>query len=442
MISRTGFHPGWGNTPRANSSVLVPTLAGDLDKALEERHLGARGLGRSYGDACCGPLLLDTTPLRGPFELDQDRGILRVGAGRSLGEVMALTLPWGWAPAVLPGTRHVTVGGAIAADVHGKNHHAVGAFCAHVLRLRALLSDGRVLECSRVEEPELFQALCGGMGLCGLVLEATLRLEARAGGGFQRSTRACHTLDEALDRLRESTASHTVAWVDAATPGSALGRCLVHEGDPQEGPGPRDPAPEARFTLPFTLPVNGVRPPLMRAFNELVWRQGRRQEARPGWQAHGDFYWPLDAVGCWNRLYGPRGFLQFQCLVPEAAVEAQGAGPLVDLLRLFQGVGGASLAVMKTMGARDEGTAPIAFPGKGVTLALDLPSSAASREAVRQANRLVAEWGGRIYLAKDALLDAPTFAAMTPRLDQWRALRAAWDPRGLWRTDLSTRLEL
>ena len=435
-----GRHAGWGNTPSAPSRLVTPEPEDALDEALREFPLGLRGLGRSYGDAACGPVLLDTTALRGPFELDQDRGLLRVGAGRSLGEITALCLPWGWAPAVLPGTRHVTVGGAIAADVHGKNHHVAGAFCAHVVRLRARVADGRVLECGRVERPDLFQALCGGMGLCGVVLEATLKLEARQGSGFLRSTLACASLDQALDRLRSSSASHTVAWVDAASPGRALGRCLVHEGDPQPDPGPLEAARDAWISVPFTLPMNGVRPPIMRAFNEAVWQQGRR--SKPGVQVHGDFFWPLDAVAHWNRLYGKQGFLQFQCLLPDELLERQGVAPFVELLRHFMGAGGGSLAVMKTMGPRDEATAPIAFPGKGATLALDIPATPQARELVCKANAMVAHWGGRIYLAKDALLDARTFARMTPGLEAWRALRRSWDPQGMWRTDLSTRLEL
>jgi decaprenylphospho-beta-D-ribofuranose 2-oxidase len=178
----------------------------------------------------------------------------------------------------------------------------------------------------------------------------------------------------------------------------------------------------------------------MCAFNEAVWQQGRR--SKPGVQAYGDFFWPLDAVAHWNRLYGKQGFLQFQCLLPDDLLERQGAAPFMELLRHFMGAGGGSLAVMKTMGPRDEATAPIAFPGKGATLALDIPATPQARELVRQANAMVAHWGGRIYLAKDALLDAPTFARMTPGLEAWRALRRSWDPQGMWRTDLSTRLEL
>jgi len=442
MKESRGPCPGWGNLPCGDAQIFHPSHADQVAGILPGQALGVRGLGRSYGDAASAPRLLNATTLRGDFALDQDKGLLRVGAGRSLGEVTALTLPWGWAPAVLPGTRHVTVGGAVAADVHGKNHHVDGAFCRHVVGLRVLLADGSAVDCSPSVEAELFGAVCGGMGLCGLVLEATLQLAPRRSSLFRRRTLPCAGLEQALDVLRGSSATHTVAWVDAATPGKALGRSLVHLGDPDDGDGPLDPATEAWMGLPFLLPFNLVRPPLMRAFNQLVWTAGKGHRGQEGHQAYSDFFWPLDAVQHWNRLYGRQGFLQFQCLLPEGVLAQRGAEPFMELLRLFLKAGGGSLAVLKTMGPRNEATAPIAFPGPGATLALDLPASPAGRETLRRANHLVADWGGRVYLAKDALLDAATFARMTPGLGAWRALRERWDPGRRWQTDMSKRLEL
>jgi FAD/FMN-containing dehydrogenase len=343
---------------------------------------------------------------------------------------------------VLPGTRHVTVGGAVAADVHGKNHHVDGAFCRHVDSLRVLTADGRALRCSRTEEPELFRACCGGMGLAGIVLEATLRLAPRRGDRFRRRTLACPDLDHALLELGQATASHTVAWVDAASHGRALGRALVYLGEPHE-----ETAPPPRTSYGLALPVpplglNLVRPAVARAFNAAVWAAGQRRHGREDLQHYAAFFWPLDALDGWNRLYGRRGFLQFQCLLPAGLLAWRGAAPFHELLELFQAAGGGALAVMKTMGPRDEATAPIAFPGPGATLALDLPASPAGRAAVRRANGLVADWGGRVYLAKDALLEPAQFAAMTPGLGEWRALRERWDPGRRWQTHLSKRLEL
>ncbi|MDP2360642.1 MAG: FAD-binding oxidoreductase [bacterium] len=436
---------GWGGLPRPPARLLRPSGAEDFAQWLRAEPgtlVGLRGLGRSYGDAATGDLMLDTTRLRGRFELDVERGCLTASAGWSLGEVLARTLPAGWAPAVLPGTRHVTLGGAVAADVHGKNHHVAGAFCRHVEHLRVLLADGRVVDCDRGREAGLFQACCGGMGLTGAILEVGLRLAPRRGGRFLRRTVACPDLELALRVLGESPQSHTVAWVDAAASGPGLGRALVYLGDPlDEVEAPRR-APGARLGLPGRPPVNLVRPALVRAFNELVWRGGRRQHGLSDVQAHGAFFWPLDAVAGWNRAYGPHGFHQFQCLLPAELIQARGAAPFQRLLELFLPAGGGSLAVMKTMGERDEGTAPIAFPGAGATLALDLPAGEAARAALKQAHRLVADWGGRVYLAKDAVLEAALFAAMTPGLAAWRILRDQWDPRRRWTTDLSRRLEL
>ena len=437
--------PGWGLLDRASVTLLEPRDADDLRDWLASDTsgpVGARGLGRSYGDAASGARMLLTRPLRQVWDLDADRGLLRAGAGWSLGELTARTLPFGWAPVVLPGTRHVTLGGAIAADVHGKNHHVEGAFCRHVDTLHVLGADGQVRECSREILPDLFAICCGGMGLAGLVLDVTLRLARRRGDHFRRRTLACADLDSALLALRQATESHTVAWVDAASDGHALGRALVYLGEPVDAP---DHAPRTHGENAVPTPHMGlcvVRPALMRAFNAAVWMGGRRRHGREDLQHYASFFWPLDVLADWNRLYGLTGLLQFQCLLPDELLARRGAAPFMELLRLFQSARGGALAVMKTMGSRDEATASIAFPGPGVTLAVDLPATPAGRAAVRRANRLAADWGGRVYLAKDALLEPAEFAAMCPELPAWRALRERWDPQRRWVTDLSLRLDL
>ncbi|MFA7329529.1 MAG: FAD-binding oxidoreductase [Candidatus Delongbacteria bacterium] len=433
----------WGRLPRPRSFILDPASEAELLERLatDPVPLIARGLGRSYGDACTGDRLLLTRCLNAPLRLDSASGVLSAGAGHSLGEILNQTLPQGWAPAVLPGTRHVTLGGAVSADVHGKNHHVDGSFCRWVQALRVAAPDGTAGWCSREENPGQFSACCGGMGLAGLILEVRLQLVRRDTVTFQRLTLACENLEQALLRLREATQSHTVAWVDAASPGAKLGRCLVYLGDPVAGPHRELPRP-ARLKLPPLSFFNLVRPAASRAFNQLVWRGGQRRHGVADLQALDSFFWPLDAVDGWNHLYGHAGFLQFQCLLPVALLDERGAGPLHQLLELFATVGGGTLAVMKTMGEAGRDVSPLAFPGPGATLALDLPASAETRKAVRQANRLVLDWGGRIYLAKDALLSAAEYRAMTPGLAGWQELRDTLDPQRRWQSDLARRLEL
>jgi FAD/FMN-containing dehydrogenase len=433
----------WGGLPRARSFVLEPASEDELLERLatDPVPLVARGLGRSYGDACTGDRLLLTRCLRRPPQLDPASGLLTAGAGHSLGEILNHTLPLGWALPVVPGTRHVTLGGAVSTDVHGKNHHVDGSFCRWVDALRVARPDGSAGWCSRDSEPELFRACCGGMGLAGLILDLRLRLVRRDTVTFQRLTLTCDTMDLALQRLREAPHSHSVAWVDAASLGPDLGRCLVYLGDPVPGHHRELPRP-ALLKVPVRPFFNLVRPGLSRAFNNQVWRGGKRRHGRSDLQALDSFYWPLDALDAWNRLYGHAGFLQFQCLLPDALLAEKGAQPFRQLLEHFARVGGGTLAVMKTMGPREPGISPLAFAAAGATLALDLPSTPETRAAVRQANGWVADWGGRIYLAKDALLDAAEYRAMTPGLDEWRALREQVDPQGRWQSDLSRRLEL
>jgi len=443
MRTRERHLPGWGGLPRARSFVLEPADEDDLLErlAVDPVALLPRGLGRSYGDACTGDRLLLSRCLRSPLRLDTATGLLEAGAGWSLGEVVESTLPRGWAPVVLPGTRHVTLGGAVSCDVHGKNHHVDGSFCRHVEALRVVAADGQARWCSRDEAPELFHACCGGLGLAGLILAVRLRLTARDTVSFRRTTLACGTLDTALQQLREAPHSHTVAWVDAASPPPDLGRCLVYLGDP--APGHHRELPRPHFLhVPFRTPFNWVRPALSRAFNRQVWRTGTRHHGRTELQAMDSFFWPLDAVGGWNRLYGGAGFLQFQCLLPDALLAERGAAPLRWLLERLHQAGGGTLAVLKIMGPAEEPQHPLAFPGPGATLAVDLPAHAASLQAVREANRQVADWGGRVYLAKDALLEPGEFRAMTPRLDEWLELRGRLDPQGRWQGDLSRRLGL
>jgi decaprenylphospho-beta-D-ribofuranose 2-oxidase len=433
----------WGLPALRKRRVLLPENSAELANWLAEEgaSCGLRGMARSYGDAPLADLLISTRRWRQSFELDADKGLLQADAGFSLSEVVKRTLPEGWMPIVLPGTGHVSLGGAVACDVHGKNHHVDGAFSRHIEELTILDSHGVLHHCSRQQKPELFAAACGGMGLCGCITQVVMRLMRVNGDTLQRRAVACQNLDQALQHLLEDGSRYTVSWVNASR-GPGLGRSIVYKGEWKAGGDRVRLHKKARLAPPRSWPINMVRPFTMRAFSELVWLAGSRKSEWEDEQHYASFFWPLDKLRAWNRLYGPKGFLQFQCLLPMSIVSQKGAGPFMDLLKLFAASGGSGLAVMKTMGPEERYRAEIAFPGEGATLAVDLPNGQAQRMAVQAAHKLVLKHSGRIYLAKDTLLSPSEFRESLSDPGLWQKQRDTFDPDRRWQTDLSQRLEL
>jgi FAD/FMN-containing dehydrogenase len=367
-----------------------------------------------------------------------ERGLIRAEAGLSLERLSAVLWPQGFCPPVLPGTRHVTLGGMVASDVHGKNHHAVGCFGEHVAALRLRTAAGDVLELSETNEPELFRATLGGMGLTGHVLEVELRLERIASPWIWRESRRVRDLAEMIDALAEAgpTWPYTVCWMDATAGGAALGRGVLTLGrwaTPDEVRQPRHARLAA--TVPFSCPRLVVSWPVVKAFN-LAYRVAHGSGRRRGVVDPGPFFHPLDALHDWNRLYGRTGFTQYQCVVPfEAAQKSIGA-----LLAAIRAEGlWCPLAVVKDCGS--EGRGMLSFPRPGISVALDLPLRwPATERAVRRLNRITNEAGGRIYLAKDALSTAEEYRAMDGRVDAFLAVRRKWDPGAKIRSALSVRL--
>ncbi len=480
--ARRGRVSGWGNWPRRRSLILSPSgeaavedlflrsVAADapamnIATRIQSGHIEAllpRGLGRSYGDGALGPVLLETGGLNRLKSFDEERGIVEAEAGLSLDELVRRVLPRGWLPPVIPGTRWVSLGGAAAADIHGKSHHQRGNFSAQVLGMRLLTPAGRIVDCSPEVEGRLFRATFGGMGLTGLILSLRLRLLRVPGVWFRRWVIACPDLERTLGRLADSGASHTVAWLDASAEGPELGRGLVYLGEPSsegpaddrrgspakrnEGEGAALQGPFHRPPLlgpPFTPPFPLIGTTALRGFNRAVWRLGRRREGREHFQHYSHFFWPLDRLAHWNRLYGSRGFLQFQCVLPGEAGDGYGEGPLRRILKEVRSAcAGAGLVVLKLLGAPGAQAGPLAFPMAGPTLALDLPRRAGSVELIRRLNRLTADAGGRVYLAKDALLDPALFREMYPAQAGFLELKREIDPQNRLAGDLARRLEL
>ena len=432
---------GWGRHPITLGTVARPErlrLPADGSPVLP------RGLGRSDGDAAVpaasGARVLETVRADRVLTFDAGSGTLTCEAGLALEEIVRIFLPRGWFPPVTPGTRFVTVGGCVACDVHGKNHHRVGSFGSFVERLVVQVADGRTVECGPHRERELFLATVGGMGLTGLITEVTFRLQPVESGWMVVDTAPVADLAAMQDGLRDAAKywPYTVGWIDCLARGTTLGRGILMRGrHAARGEAPPGPPPEPRR---LTVPVNGpewlLSPALMRAFNAAYYRMHAR---RPGGSArtvpYQGFFYPLDAIGEWNRLYGRRGFLQYQCVIPRAAGAA-----VAELLERLAVAGAASfLAVIKDCGPESE--AYLSFPLEGITLALDLPYRGPATEAlVHELNAVVIAAGGRVYLAKDAVTRAEDFARMVPRLDEWRRIRDTWDPERRFRSAQSVRV--
>jgi FAD/FMN-containing dehydrogenase len=430
---------GWGRYPAVRAEEWE---AEDLEAASADAAL-TRGLGRSYGDAslpaAAGSTVLGTRRADRILSFDPDTGVLRAEAGLSIRALNEIFPPRGWAAPVTPGTQYVTLGGMVASDVHGKNHHVAGCIGDYVQALRLRVGDSRVLEIDEASEPELFRATLGGMGLTGHLLEVELRLERIASFWIWRRSERVRDLDELLASLQSASARwpFTAAWLDTTARGSSLGRGVVTSGryaEPAEAPA-APPRMRERFAIPFDLPGWFVGPWSIRLFNLLYFR-AHAARAREGVVHPQPFFYPLDAVRHWNRLYGRRGMVQYQCVVP---VDGDFA-IFRRLLEVVSRMGGASpVSVIKNCGAEGRGT--LSFPMPGLSLALDLPYRPGRTEALVDAlNELVIEAGGRIYLTKDALTRREHFARMEPRLARWNEVRRKWDPERTIASALSRRL--
>jgi len=440
---------GWGRT---NPSVATVRPAGDdaelvgLVAGAGRRGVLARGLGRSYGDAAQngGGVVVDMTARRRVLSVDIAAALVEVEAGASLDQLMRLLLPMGLFVPVSPGTRQVTVGGAIAADIHGKNHHVDGSFGCHVVAMDLLCADGSIRQLT--PESDLFWATVGGMGLTGLVLRATLRMKKVESAYCLVDTQRCANLDDLLGSMAEGDDRYTysVAWIDCLAQGPSLGRSVLTRGwsapRQQLPPKLRDHAldfrPRQLAVAPAVFPSGLLNRATVAAFNE-AWYRKAPQERRGEVQSIAAFFHPLDAVAQWNRIYGPKGFLQYQFVVPFGAEDA-----LRRCIRMLGDAGQASfLAVLKRFGQPSGGH--LSFPTPGWTLALDVPIGAPILGGLLdRLDEEVLAAGGREYLAKDSRLPAGTVARMYPRLDEWREIKAAVDPRGIFNSDLARRLGL
>jgi decaprenylphospho-beta-D-ribofuranose 2-oxidase len=456
---------GWGRTAPTRATVHRLTHAADAGAALARaggRGVVARGLGRSYGDAAqnAGGLVLLTTGMRAIKAFDARTGIITVEAGLDIDELTRLTLPGGWFVPVTPGTRWITVGGAIACDIHGKNHHRDGSFCDHVVSLELQTPSGERTTLTPGDTPHEFWATAGGMGLTGVIVEATIQLIGAETGWMRVDTERARDLGDALDRMSRGDDGYrySVAWIDLLAGGRTLGRSVLTRGDHAtlgELPAGAQHVPQRRRSLhlaaPRRVPSGLLNRQTVRAFNELWYRRAPRSE-RGRLQSFESFFYPLDGVVGWNRLYGPRGFVQYQLALPfgeedslrriVARLHDADVPSCLGVLKRF-GANTTGGTEAETRGQTRAGRGSLSFPLPGWTLAVDLPASLAGLGPLLDGlDELVAEAGGRVYLAKDARLRRELIESMYPELPRWRAIRASLDPEHAMRSDLARRIGL
>lgn len=428
---------GWGRRPVPGTELLSTDL-----EALTKGATLSRGLGRSYGDSSlpaqeadkiAGTRLADRI-----LSFDETTGVLRAEAGLSLAELNRLFIPRGFFPPVTPGTKFVTLGGVVASDVHGKNHHREGCFGAHVRSLRMRLASDEIIDCSPELEPDLFFGTLGGMGLLGHILEVEFTMHRIPSSWLVMESQRVSDIDEFLAALSRA-AGHwpmTMGWIDCLSGGSSLGRGILMAGrwaTPEES-GHAPSVPPKPHTLPFELPNWALNHFTASAFNALYyWSHLEQRSERI--IAPDPFFYPLDAILHWNRAYGPRGFTQYQCVLPRAA----GPSAVRALLRRLVQLGSSSpLCVIKDCGPQGRGV--LSFPMEGTSIAVDMAITPDIQRVVDALNEIVIAAGGRIYLTKDSFTRAEHFRAMEPRLDAFFALRDKWDPHRKLRSAQSVRL--
>jgi FAD/FMN-containing dehydrogenase len=440
---------GWGRYPLIETALLRPESISGLEAAVADSNFHSklgRGLGRAYGDAAVngrGATIL-TEKLNRMLSFDSKGGILRCEAGVTIEDLIETFMPCGWFPLVVPGTKYVTVGGAIASDIHGKNHHREGSFVNALRSFTVLTASGELVNCSRALESDLFWATVGGMGLTGVIVDVELKLQKISTSYIKCRSIRTNSLAETLGCFSELEPEfqYSVAWIDCLASKKQLGRGIVMFGnhaelDDLETDKRKDPLLVARkraITVPFDLPEFVLNRYSIGAFNQCFW-SAHLEKDRERVLSYEPYFFPLDKIKSWNRLYGSNGFVQYQCVVPQTSDNA-----IAKMLELSSQYGMASfLAVLKRFGP-ERGL--LSFPKAGITLTLDMPVRGKLFEFIAKLNELVLESEGRVYLAKDAYLSAEHFRIMYPNYKRWLAIKSKVDPGYIFRSSLAERLQL
>lgn len=431
---------GWGRYPVETCESVRPERYQDLQADAEQQI--ARGQGRSYGDAALGKRVILTERVNRLREFNVKTGVLRAEAGVTLAEILAVIVPQGWFLPVTPGTQFASLGGCVAADVHGKNHHHDGAFSQYVIAIELILADHSRVICSAVHNPALYWATIGGMGLTGIIGEVSLQLIPVSTAYMQVRHHASKNLAETFTLFNTASLDdkYSVAWIDCLASGIHLGRSVLMSGHHAEQADfpvelPLNTRSKAARAMPFDLPALALNPYTVKLFNALYYRQQGRKTA-PFLAHYTEYFYPLDGIAHWNRLYGKRGFVQYQCVIPDSdAFRAV----TVLLKTLSRSLRPSFLAVLKRLGTQNQGL--LSFPMAGYTLALDIPLRDSGVFALlKRLDEIVLHFGGRVYLAKDAALTPQTFRSMYPRYAEWLEIKQGIDPALKFQSSLSRRL--
>ena len=427
---------GWGNYPCHVSKVLRPNSLFNCKLNIRESEsLIARGMGRSYGDSANADIVLQANCLGQNIVLDSKSGLLTVESGVMLRDIIRISVPKKWFLPVTPGTSFATVGGAIASDVHGKNHHIAGTFCKHVISISILLGTGEVVDTSPTEMPDLFYSTCGGMGLTGVILAATIQLAPIKSCFISEKTVKIKTLEDALEQFEiNSHSSYSVGWVDCSSKRSQLGNSVIKLGEHFDN---------GKFNFkimdPLTIPIKPfsflLSSVAVRLFNKLYYIRSAQNKIRI-LQMFSYFY-PLDSVAKWNKLYGKNGFLQYQFVLPKI----DGVKNMRKIFNKISQSGISSfLTVLKKFGPANQNL--LSFPLEGYTLALDFKISTDTIVLLHQLDDLIADMGGRIYLSKDAVMKKTTFKKTYPRWEEFEKVREKYGAIGKFSSAQSKRIGL
>jgi decaprenylphospho-beta-D-ribofuranose 2-oxidase len=427
---------GWGNYPSQEAQLLTPSSPTSLNVFVrQEKTLIARGMGRSYGDSANASKVLQTLYCDHFIAFDENTGMLTAEGGITLREILKVIVPKGWFLPVTPGTSYVTLGGAIASDVHGKNHHIAGTFGQHISSLCLVLGTGEVVTVSPQDKVDLFLATCGGMGLTGVIISATIQLLPIRSSFINQKTIKADCIEAACEAFEDnSNVTYSVAWIDCLTKGKSLGRSVLMLGEHAEEGGLEINLKEP-VALPLHTPSALLNSVTMKAFNNAYWLKAKHN--------HIDivplmpYFYPLDSVGAWNKLYGKAGFLQFQCVVPKDAGIANMRKLLTEIAESGEG---SFLAVLKQFGKTNNNL--LSFPTEGYTLALDFKVTASTIETLRRLEKLVLGMGGRLYLTKDAVMQEDTFKATYPNWEKFESVREKYGAIGKFSSSQSKRLGL
>lgn len=431
---------GWGNNPKIDADYLpVSSPAPRISAAQSGQSQIARGLGRSYGDSSLADLVWPMRRCDHLLEFDPEHGLLRCEAGVSLDEILQLIVPHGWFLPVTPGTKFVTLGGAIASDVHGKNHHIDGCFSDWVEQFSLLAGDNQVYACSKTNNTSLFLATCGGMGLTGIILQATIKLKKVESTAVNQTTYKANDLTHAFELFEQHTnAEYSVAWIDSASKGRKLGRSLIMtaEHHSKDSSTARQAHTEPALTMPCYAPNFLLNKYTVAAFNQLYYHRIRKPEQR-GTLHYAPYFYPLDGINHWNRLYGKKGFMQYQFVIPDD----NALNNMHKILGVIAESGKASfLSVLKKLGPANNNY--LSFPLSGYTLALDFKFDRELPAFLQQLDHLVLDAGGRVYLTKDSCMNEQMFKSSYPNWEAFQEVRAQYQSLDAFSSLQSLRLGL